>query len=754
MALVSLIPIYGGAKPEYSLEQFGADPTGVQPADAQIAAAFAYASAKGGVIRQEHGRFRLSGSSVVNFSCSAYMTGSTLVLDGWQGEFRFAQAQAPITYNSSNESTYGVLALFNSSDGASRSAGSSYLSGLAGSTLLNNNFVIYTTPQQMFQYRPEDGIITRKDFNRVYNRGTLEDPHKYGLGNNVNSVYALPIADSETVLEGFCFDMANATRYRFMLIQDSTRLRVRGWSIRNKPVDSTNRDFFPIEKNRCYDVIVEDFDDSYPVTSRDVAGSLRSSYCFSATDCMNLLYRNCNANGAGWGSIGNNDCSKITYERCKLSRIDFHKPYRTYLKVLDCDLGRDGVVVCGLGDLQIQRTRFNFLTEINGAGAIDGNVVSTRPDAGGFVDGDLLLRDVVLAGRFNSFAPAKGLVNGVSDDISRGPVAGSPVKRTLFNNVVIDNLVHASQSGNSHFQFLISCNRTNAVQFPRSLTLMNSDMRCAKSSALGVLINLGPFAANQDSALNTEASVSTAYTQNIVIDNVVTTHITIMGNSSKHNPRVLIKGAGNSNYSETSMLCTFSQRGLYELHGCDVEGFSFTSGAAANGPVQVQMHGGRLLIPVGTAAAITGITGAAVGTGIMFNGTVISGAFAASADWALGKNLAQYGTFRNCQVYSETGARLPGIQLWNGASTNYTFSPVIPVKSGNKLLLANGYSGPGTYSLSEATVPFGTAKSYSYLGGSNGCTCTFTDSTSSGAAISNITSPAALDLVAVYVQAS
>lgn len=736
-----------------SLIEFGADPTGLTSSTDAFIAAFTFASDNDLKVIQHGGTYKLDGGKVIQFSCEVDLSGSTLLIDGWQGEFRFSQKQTPTTYNASNESTYGVLAMFNSSDGDSRSVGSSYLSGLAGSELLNNHYVIFTTPQQMFQYRDTDGIITRKELNRVYNRGMLEDPFKYGLGNNVNSVYALPIADKETVLKGFCFDIKNATRYRFMQISDSTRIRLEGWSVRNKPVDSTNKDFFPIEKYRCYDVIMSNFDDCYTVTSRETSGSLRSSYCFSATECMNLHYFNCHANGAGWGSVGNNDCSRVTYERCKLSRIDFHLPYRTYLKVLDCDLGRDGVVVSGYGDLQIERTRFGFLTEINGAGFIDGNVVSTRPDAGGFVDGDLVIKDVALYGRFNSFAPQKGLINGVSD-ANRGPVTGSPVKRTLFNNVLIDNLNHASQSGNSHFSYLISCNRTDAVQFPRTLTVRNTDMRCAKSSGLGVQINMASFAANQDSSLSNEPAMSVRYTTTINLDKVDTTHVTIFGSSNKHNPRVLLRDCGNSNFQETAMLCTFAQRGLYELDGCEVEGFNFLSGSPANGAVQVQMRGGRLLTSSGDNAPIKNVIGTAVGSSVTLSGTDVVGDFGVSP-YDLGKNLAQHCSFKGCRVFNRSGVRVLGIQLYSGSTTNATFSPTIPVKYGSKLLLANGFTGNNTYTVNECLVPLSAAKAYTYLGGSNGAIATFGVGASgaSSADLSSVTSPAGLELVAIYVSA-
>lgn len=753
MALVSLVPNKSG-RPVFSFEQFGADPTGVEPATAAIAQAFQYASENDGIVVQNRGVFRMDGSQNIPFSCPYVdLTGSVLKLDGWGGEFQYRQKERPITYDASNESQYGVLALVNSSSAVSRQAGSSRLDGLENSTILNNNYVIIKTPQPMFQYRDGDGVLTRADYNRVYQKGTLEDSFKYGLGNNVTSVYALPIQRFVSELKGFCFDMTNATRYRVMLVEDSTRLRCTGWSIKNKPV-TTTRDFYFVEHQRCYDVVVEDFDDPYAtIALKPDTGESKASYCFSMTDCMNMLYKNCTANGNGWGSTGNNNCSKVEFSRCKLSRIDFHQPYRTFLKVTDCELGRDGIVVSGYGDLIVTRTQFNYRTDQVGTTTLIGNMISTRGDAGGFVDGALIMRDISMNGMLEPYSNIRAMIHGYSDGLSRGPVAGSPVTPTLFTRIDIDGLTVQNKGLANHYQYLIQCSRAGALMFPKEITLRNVDLNFVKSSGVGCVIPMGNFKANPDSTVQAGSNaMSTPFTHSISVDGMNTTHFTVSGSSALHNPYVQLRNVKNLNFAESATLMEFAQRGTFELFGCEVEGFDFASGDTANGSVYVQMNGGKLRVPAGSNACITGISGNSVGTDIRLNGVDIIGAFPASPDWALSKNLVQYCSLNRCRVYNSDGSPLLGVQVWSGQTTGTNLNPGIRIRGGSTMLVGTGYTSNGTYALSQAIAPHGAGRAWMYLGGTDAAGLVFSAGIAGAADLTSIASAAGKEIVGVYVQ--
>lgn len=728
-----------------SIVSFGADPTGVADSTDAIQAAFDYALANNLKVVQNSGRFRITKS--IPFSNEQVdFTGSTLVMEG-QSQFVYSQKEAPITYDASNEATYGVLGLINSSTALTRSAGSSKLSGLENSTILNDHYIIIkASSQQMFRYRDDDEIQTRKDFNRVYSRGRLEEPHYYNLPNTVDSVYALPIKRELSNLVGFSFDLSLSTRYHVLDLKDASRLRLKGWSIDNKPLTPPGTFFSFIEQERTYDVEIEDLDDPYAYRTVD-GGVIKSSYTLAAYECMNLRHINCIADGDGWGTTGNNDCQNVTYEGCTLSRVDFHKPYRGYLKVIDCKLGRDGILVTGYGDLIVHNTTFAFKTD----GSLTGGIIQTRPDAGGFVDGDLIMTNCKLVGNFDTVQSNNFFIHGRSDGPERGPYPTSPVKRTLFNSITIRNLSASTAAATAKFSQFIGVNMDGAVMFPTKITLENIDLNTLKSTGIGLRISTYLFMAAAGTSLtDTSPTLTNRHTSAITMKNVNVPLLTIFGSGTagRHNLLVNIDGLRNDNYGETPTLFEAQQKGTYYLSNSDIEAIDTVYGTTPVGPVNIQMTGGRILVGSTSDLPIQGFPST---SNINLVGVDIVAPFAADSGFLIARNLAQYSSLKSCNFYEKTtGTKINGAVLYN--TNGVSVSPSLFIKAGNKLKVANGYDGNSTYTLNETHVPVSSSKSYVPLGGSNATTLVWAGNAAlGGSTLNTIASPSGLEFVGLML---
>lgn len=84
----------------------------------------------------------------------------------------------------------------------------------------------------MFIFR--DTAYTRVDFNRVYNRGNIENPLRYGLGTNATSIKALKIRKDVQTVKGLTIDESlTKTIVLFILINPQGYV----WLIRHLSID-------------------------------------------------------------------------------------------------------------------------------------------------------------------------------------------------------------------------------------------------------------------------------------------------------------------------------------------------------------------------------------------------------------------------------------------------------------------------------------------------------------------------------------
>ncbi|QBJ04332.1 tail fiber protein [Shigella phage MK-13] len=710
-----------------SFTQFGAVGDGVANDTHAVKLAFDYALANNVAVEQHSGVFLLDGTEYIDIrNLQTDLTGCVLKPSAsWTGQIVISQTGAPVTYGSSSD----VVTKLNTNSPASRAVGSTIMSGIATDSTLDGCYVKISTSQPMFVFR--DATYTRKDLNRVYNRGNIENPLRYGLGTNVTEVIALKIRKDVQTVKGLTIDESLSKNYRIVYINNASRVKLVNTSFINAPITQDFSDT-RIDIAGSYDVEIDGLFTPSVVDSFNGTGDIYS-YSLGISESMNVRVKHMTANGEGWGATGSNNSANITFEECDLSRIDFHMPFQGYLRVNKCNVGRYGVVVTGIGDLIIDDVIFNGSTDQL------GSIIATRPDCGGFFDGDLYMSNVTIAGRRSGQISA--LIQGPAD-AGQGPASGSPINSTLFNKVVIRDLKLKDGFFEQTFATLLYSQRDSQLLFPKVVDIDGLSFGALpKSSGVGLNIDFSRFKALFSDMTNSEHPVTGRKTTDIILRNIQTPYLSVTAASARHNPSIVASNVRHVISGEVDTLLEINQRGRYLLDSCSLEQLKLFYGSNPNGLVSLTMRGGRLQQPVAATMPISGETTHSVtldGTDIVcqFNGQ--------DSTYPITKAIIARALVKDCRYWDVSGARLNNLSFVKPESTSTTIT--VTMKVGQKLAVSTGYTAGNTYTRSNFTALWESgAKQVASIGAAGNVIVTYTVS---GDSVSQIvmTSPASNEI--------
>lgn len=668
-----------------TLKEFGAIGDGVTNDAPAIAKALNYAYSNNLDVRQSDGTFLLDGDTYLDIkSLNVDLTGCVLKPSAtWKGQITISQPEIPVTYGVGSAPVNGV----NASTGNSRGIGSNYLDGLASNTDLDGCFIQLSTSQPMFIFR--DTAYTRVDFNRVYNRGNLENPLKYALGNNATSIKALKIRKDVQTIKGLTIDESLTRNYRIIYINQASRVRLINTSFINRPLTQNFSDS-RLEIYESYDVIVDGLFAPSVADSFTGTGDIYS-YTIGLGNSMNVTIKNATANGEGWGATGSNNCANVRFERCDLSRIDFHMPFQNYLKINDCNIGRSGVLVTGIGDLYVTNSTFNSSPDM------PGNIIATRSDAGGYFDGDLYMENIKLTGLRNG-VPGNGIINAAVT-AGQGPSSGSPISPTLFNNITLKDIKVYPGSVSTYPGTLITVGRDNVLYFPKKIVIDGLDFgSLPKSAGVGLNIDFSRFKALYSDMSNSENAVTGRYTTDILINDVCAPVFSVTSASFRHNPRVVASNVRHGVPGEAYTMFETNQRGSYELTDCKFERIRAYYGGDPNGPVSIKMKGGKLWSASPTLSPIDGATV----HDITLDNVQIVGAFLSQdqTTFPVTRGLIGRALVRNCEFWDVTGVKQHSLPFITVESTSVTMT--VPFKVGQQFVISTGFTSGNTYTLTNA----------------------------------------------------
>lgn len=690
------LPTTGVSRPSsVSFTQFGAKGDGITNDAPAVAAAFDYALANNVAVIQSSGTFLLDGATYINIkNIETDLTGCVIKpSSAWTGQIVISQPEGFVDYPTGSS----VVTAANTSSVTSRAAGSNLLDGLTNSTELNGCFVQISTSQPLFVFR--GATQTRKDYNRVYSKGNLENPLRYVLGNNITNIRALKIRKNVQTVRGLTIDESVTRRYRIVFVNYATRVKLENTSFINRPLTQSFSDT-RIELSECYDVEVNGLFAPTVTDSFDGSGDIYS-YTFGMGDCMNVRVKNATANGEGWGATGSNNSANITFEECDLSRIDFHMPFQNYLKVIRCNVGRHGVLTTGTGDLTITGCTFNASPDTT------GNVVATRADAGGWFDGDLYMSDITLTGRRAAGAQGIALINGTSS-AGQGPtpIAGSPIKSTLFNKIVLRDIKLREGSIENMFGTLISSNNDSVLLFPSVIDIDGFDFAgLPKSAGIGLNIDFARFKAVYSDMNNGESPVTGRITTDILLRDIKSPFISVTGGNTgslRHNPHVVINNARHIVVGDGNTTFTTNQRGNYELSGCALDNIKLYFGSSPNGPVYLKMNGGSITQPTAATLPLTVTEDTHF---IELNNVSISAQFnGQDATYPITRNLARYALLNSCDFWDYSSSTKQAVLPFFSPTGSLSVTSTVPLRVGQQYVIASGYTGNSTYTKTSMQV--------------------------------------------------
>ncbi len=668
-----------------TLKEFGAIGDGVTNDAPAIAKALNYAYSNNLDVRQSDGTFLLDGDTYLDIkSLNVDLTGCVLKPSAtWKGQITISQPEIPVTYGVGSAPVNGV----NASTSNSRGAGSNYLDGLASITDLDGCFIQLSTSQPMFIFR--DTAYTRVDFNRVYNRGNIENPLRYGLGTNATSIKALKIRKDVQTIKGLTIDESLTKNYRIIYINQASRVRLINTSFINRPLTQNFSDS-RLEINESYDVIVDGLFAPSVADSFTGTGDIYS-YTIGLGNSMNVTIKNATANGEGWGATGSNNCANVRFERCDLSRIDFHMPFQNYLKINDCNIGRSGVLVTGIGDLYVTNSTFNSSPDM------PGNIIATRSDAGGYFDGDLYMENIKLTGLRNG-VPGNGIINAAVT-AGQGPSSGSPISPTLFNNITLKDIKVYPGSVSTYPGTLITVGRDDTLYFPKKIVIDGLDFGpLPKSAGVGLNIDFSRFKALYSDMSNSENAVTGRYTTDIIINDVCAPVFSVTSASFRHNPRVVASNVRHGVPGEAYTMFETNQRGSYELTDCKFERIRAYYGGDPNAPVSIKMKGGKLWSASPTLSPIDGTTV----HDITLDNVQIVGAFLSQdqTTFPVTRGLISRALVRDCEFWDVTGVKQPSLPFVTVESTSVTMT--VPFKVDQQFVISTGFTSGNTYTLTNA----------------------------------------------------
>ena len=178
------------------------------------------------------------------------------------------------------------------------------------------------------------------------------------------------------------------------------------------------------------------------------------------------MYKNAVSDGDGWGATGNNSCQKVEFNKCKLSRIDFHKPFRERLRIIDCDVGDEGIQLTGLGDVIIQGGSLRSREAVSGSHSF----VASRVDTGGFIDGDLVLNSVRLLPRQD-----ETLIALHESNAGYTKPTGSPINYQWFQSVTVDTVLNNSEHTIEIAPLVSTDAARSGVAYPTKVSIDNCE---------------------------------------------------------------------------------------------------------------------------------------------------------------------------------------------------------------------------------------------------------------------------------------
>lgn len=523
------------------------------------------------------GNFSITGvSDIVINDIGVDFSGLTVDVSGWSGKFIVQSATGYTTHSSSSQLVQDLVS------GGVQSG--TNLNGWATNTTADDSYLRIITSQPFFGYR--GNVVNREEYNKHTRFGLLNSALKYDLDpSTITEIRVLKISKKWKTFGNVNFHVGDrdiAGQPEVIHVQYASLIRIADVRFTIGNITYTNGNPVLIAAWDSCQIKLENIYCQWPLYST-FGGSASYTYDISINLCYDVFMDNCDGIGDGWGATGNNSCQLIRIKNCKLSRIDFHQPFRELLHVTDTKIGDSGFAITALGDLIIDGdSEFVRSDKVTG---IAGGYITTRSDTNGFCDGNLIIKGSRFT--FDSETPHQLLRH--FGDVNNPKPNGSPINYVFFNSIELDGL------RNNYRGTLTLEPRVQSgvgISYPSNILIRN----CTDGNfTLAANLNaLSPSGNVSDDSLRNSAARSNL---NIVIDNVKFLHSTRFELVDTIANKFRINLSMNRVYGTLggkgiSYLMNFA--GVVSMHNCEIESFDSLTGGGLTKYLDVMISNSEL----------------------------------------------------------------------------------------------------------------------------------------------------------------
>lgn len=657
------------------------DNTGTVDVTAQLQALFDRLYSEGKRVVQNSGTYYVNGTLSMKLLADSNLKGCTFLPGpNFKGNLYISQSAPLENYDASSS----VVAKINGSSALSRRASSGQLDGLYNDTTLDGKYVIIDSTQEMYWSR--GSIKTWRHRAVIYNRGLMSNTLRYALpAGTCNRVQALPIRLEKTYVWLPNWDMRNTPHNINIIIENCTRAEIVAGGVYNRPLQDTGNEYL-IKMQNCYNVHIKGLKDRSNLAV--VGGNSTSTYALVVNNCLGCVVEDMDANGIGWGSQEGESCTDTTFIRCNLSRYDFHSPFDGFTKLIDCQIGNHGVMMCGTGLLILERPHWVLETLQTPAVEVkEIALIKTRDDYGGWFDGDLVVVDAKVSGGFTAKEQAGADIYLIAGNITMANTnpAGdilpptSPIKPTLFNNVHIRGMKFERWLDGARFTQMLYSNLSGVLYHPNVVKIEDMDYNCGGN----MVFRHNTWKTTGFDAAKTANPFYTPFTHHIELNGVQAAGFAFISDVAALNPHVLMRNVKNLHGEHPRL--QLHQRGSYELESCHVSGFDFSYNGTNNlsRPLGLKMLGGSIKTPVGSVPITAPVD---LTHSIVFDSVDIVGDYSHTEVKAANTALAAWARCKNCNYYRiGDGAMIPHLLLWDGVASTTPTTVELYIASGSDI---------------------------------------------------------------------
>lgn len=387
------------------------------------------------------GRVEIAGSDDVNIYGNVDFSGLTLGIAGYSGTITFANDYTETTYTSG--AVFSAVVATTTFD-----KGSMYFDTWAGVDELEDAMVWIDTNVSFFGYRA--AYITRTDLFHHRRNGAVTLPLEYDMNpatitavrvrknNKRRSVIHLPTLDYTGV-------DALATTTTWPIKVSTSNAEVHGGHVLYEAPGTTfsTRSF---DFDGCCNVTVQGLSAAF----QNIMVTGTSTYQVRYANTVGVTFTDCTGGGDGWGAMaGHENNHGLRFVRCDMSRFDWHQAFRNGISLDHCRIGTWGLYLTGTGDVRLNSCSF-YIYDMESDE--EANIIGTRSDTLGFVDGDLIMTDCSVFG-IDAKATTGGTRLGfvylwkcdgltAQGDPSGTIVAASPIKHRMFRNITVNGFTN------------------------------------------------------------------------------------------------------------------------------------------------------------------------------------------------------------------------------------------------------------------------------------------------------------------------